>query len=122
MSGTQQLVGAAGIGLVAANLWTGKQRQQLAPLWAGSGDLAGAHTVAKQLGVELVAVAALTLVAGTGPSQAGACLAIVVALWLVWLMARHGSVSGIGHAAIAAAGRGQQHGAGTVAGTPPRFA
>lgn len=91
MSGTQQLVGIGAIGLIAANLWTGKQRETLAPLWTGNGDLAGAHRVAKQVGVELIGATVLVVAAGTGDSAAHAGLAIVVSLWLVWFMTRPGT-------------------------------
>jgi hypothetical protein len=61
---TSTLVGAGGLGLIVANAATGPQRAALAPVWTGSGDLAGAHTAAKQIGVEALAVGALVLVSG----------------------------------------------------------
>lgn len=106
MSGAM-VVGAAGAGLIGANLFAGPQRAQLAPLWSGTGDLSGAHTVAKAVGTEVLAVGALTLWAGNSSTGAKAALAILGCLWVVWLVRYSGGkqLSGIG-GVITSAGKG----------------
>lgn len=101
------LVGAAGGGLILANLVAGSQRGELAPLWSGSGDLTGAHTVVKHVGAEVVAVGALTLWAGSSSTGARAGLAILACLWVVWLI-HHGTSGALGSVGttVTQAGRG----------------
>lgn len=89
MSGTQQLVGAAGLGLVAVNAWT-TQRVDFRGVF-GDGDIGQAHKAAKEVGAELIGVAVLVLVAGASQGGAQAALAVLACLWLVWLMRRGGT-------------------------------
>lgn len=92
MSGTQQLVGAAGLGLIVANT-VSTQRADLAPLWSGSGDLSTAHTAARQVAVEVVGVGALVLIAGTSNATATACLCALGALWVLFLINRQAAAA-----------------------------
>lgn len=104
MSAQQQLVGAAGIGLVVVNAWTGPQRQQLAGMFAPKApDTADAHKAAKQIGAELIGVAVVTLLAGSSGPAGNAAAAIAVALWIVWL-ARHSTAVGTARSLIAPTG------------------
>lgn len=93
MNGTSQLVGAAGVGLIVANAWTGPQHVKLASVVGGitaggAGTPADAHEAVKQLGIELLAVGALVLVAEQGDSAAHGALAAITCLWLIWAMRR----------------------------------
>lgn len=91
MSAQQQLVGAAGIGLVVANVWTGPQRKSLAGVLGSSTaavDTAAAHKTAKAIGGELLGVGALVLLAGASSSAGNAALIVLVALWVLWLTHR----------------------------------
>lgn len=104
MSSKSQLVGAAGVGLIAANFWTGPNR---AALGAGlfsknptSDAQDAAHEAFKQVGIELLAVAVLTIVASTSDNLASACLAIIVALFILWAMTHYGAQPGT-NAAVA---------------------
>lgn len=81
---SQALVGAAGVGLVVANCWTGQQRTNLAGLFGAKTDDAKAHAAVKQIGAELLGVTVLVLVAGSSDGAAHACLAVLGALWLIW--------------------------------------
>jgi hypothetical protein len=105
VSAQQQLVGAAGLGLVVANAWTGQQRHDLAAILGSGdgGDVAAAHAAARAVGVELLGVGALVLLAGSAGAAGNAAFAIIAALWLVWLMRRHGTTTGAGVGATAAA-------------------
>jgi len=99
VSGTQALVGAAGVGLIAANAWTGQQRGQLAAVLGPDGAPGGtnttqAHAAAKAIGAELLGVLVLVLVAGVGDGAGHACLAILAALWIVYLLNRTPSTHG----------------------------
>lgn len=89
MSAQQQIVGAAGVALVAVNVWTGQQRKDFAAVLGEGGDTTAAHTAAKQVGMELLGVGALVLLAGAGDSAGNAACAILAALWLLWLINRN---------------------------------
>jgi hypothetical protein len=127
MSGSQQLVGAAGLGLVVANAYT-SQRAELSGLWSAQGDLSQAHTAAKQIGLETLGVGGLVLVAGVSNGAARTCLAVLGCLWVVFLMTRSAPTYGPGH--LGPIGKAVQGAipkpgqftttprAGTVAGTP----
>lgn len=85
MNAQQQLAGAAGVGLIVANAWTGTQRQQLAGLLAGSaGAQQGAHTALRNIGVESLFVFVLVLLAGTADSAGNAACVVLLVLWLLW--------------------------------------
>lgn len=90
MSAQQQIVGAAGVGLIVANAWTGPQRAQLAGLAGGSGSTADAHTALKHLGAEAVGVGVLVLLAGGNAQAAGAAAIVLACLWLIFLAKRSG--------------------------------
>jgi hypothetical protein len=90
MSGTQQLVGVAGAGLIVVNAWTGPQRTRLGAITGSSGSTDDAHAAVKEIGVEVLGVGALTLLAGLGGNGARAAVYVLGALWLVWLMRRAG--------------------------------
>lgn len=105
MSGTQALIGAAGVGLVAANVWTGKQHGQLAAVLSGSGtpgadNTTQAHAAAKKIGAELLGVLVLVLAAGVGDSAGHACLAILLCLWVVFLLNKTPSTKGSASGAV----------------------
>lgn len=88
---SQQLVGAAGIGLVIANAWTGRQRKDLAPIFDSSFPREAdnlSKRAAKEIGAELLAVGVLVLLAGGSAAASGAALAVIAALWLVFLLHR----------------------------------
>lgn len=101
MSAQQQIVGAAGIGLVVANAWTGQQHKDLAALLSGGKDVDKAHAAAKQVGVELLGVGVLVLLAGAGRSAGNAAAAVIVALWVLWLIKRNPSAVANGATAAA---------------------
>lgn len=90
MSGSQQLAGAMGVGLIAANLWTGPQHTQLADLFTTQGDPAAAHPALKTLGLEILGVGALVLVAGSSEGAGHIAVIVLVALWVLWLFRRSG--------------------------------
>lgn len=96
MSAQQQLVGAAGVGLVVANAWTGTQRTDLAQLFGtpapgAAVDGFAPHHAAKAIGAELIGVTALVLVAGAGTSAGNAALAAIACLWLLFLAQHYGT-------------------------------
>lgn len=86
----QQIVGVAGVGLLAANVWHDKV--DFAGLW-GTGDLGQAHAAAKRAGIALAGIAGLTLLAGASPKAGNAAVAGLLCLWIVWLAKGHGSVT-----------------------------
>lgn len=96
---SQQLVGLAGGALIITNLWTGPQHDALAPLWSGTGDLSGAHKVAKQVGSEVLGVGVLAVAAGTSTTASRTTLALVAALWVLWLIHRGGNLHRLNPAA-----------------------
>lgn len=88
MNGQQELVGAGGIGLVAANVWT-TQRSALAGMFASGAapeDVARAHTALRDVGIELLFVGGATLLAGLNSPTGNAMVAMVVVLWVLFLM------------------------------------
>lgn len=102
MNGSQQLVGALGVGLIAANAWTGPQRAQLRDVVSSTpGDAAQAHTALKHLGAEVLGVGALTLIAGSSEGAGHVAALVLVALWVVFLMRRTSHPVGNGAAAAA---------------------
>lgn len=95
MSGKSQLIGAAGVGLIGANFWTGPQRSQLSAGFFSKGataaDTAAAQAVLKQLGAEALFVGVATLIGSTGDSGGNAMLAVIVALGIVWAITHYAS-------------------------------
>lgn len=92
MNGAQQIVGLAGVGLIAANFWTQQRHTVLSGITSGNklgsanDQTKAAHDQLKIIGIELLAVGIATLLAGVN-STAGSALALVaVALWILWLM------------------------------------
>lgn len=83
MSGEQALVGAAGLGLVAANLW--RDRSKWSGLF-GQGATTDSAAAAKRLGVEVLGAGALVVIAGTGDTASKTALAILGALWVLFLI------------------------------------
>lgn len=96
MSGKQQAVGALGAALVAANFWTGSNRPLVSAV-VGKGstpaDAAAAHTALKSVGLELLFVAVATLLAGLSDGLAGAMIAVIVALFILWAVTHFGPQS-----------------------------
>lgn len=123
MSAQQNLVGAAAIGLVVANVWNGGQRPALAAVVSGSGPTDGTHTAVKQVGIELLGAGVLTLVSGSSTRAGNIGLLIVTCLWILWFVHRPGT--GVGTGAGAAARIGSQipglskYGTGPAVGTGP---
>lgn len=95
MDGTQQLVAVGGIGLVAANFWTGQQRPRIVGvLWGDKGaDPSAGHAAMLGIGGELLLVVLLVLAAGMSQSVAYGMLAIIAALWVLWGIHYYGSSS-----------------------------
>lgn len=88
-SAQQQLVGAAGVGLVVANVWWGSQRETLSALFDSSKPATETdvyHQAAKQVGVELLGVGALVLLSGVSGKAGNACCAALAALWVLFLI------------------------------------
>lgn len=105
MSTQQNLVGAAAIGLVVANVWTGAQRPALAAVVSGTGPTAETHTAAKQLGIELLGAGVLTLVSGSSSKAGNTGLLIVVCLWILWFIHRGPGPVGSAAGSIVGAGK-----------------
>lgn len=89
MSGAEDAVGLAGLGLIVVNAFTGPQRAALDPIISGDGSLdsVAAHKALMEIGAEIAGVVVLILVARTNNGSKPA-VAIVASLWLVWLMTR----------------------------------
>jgi hypothetical protein len=102
VNGSQQLVGALGVGLIGANAWTGPQRAQLTAIVSSDpGDPAAAHTAVKHLGAEVLGVAALVLIAGSSEGAGHVAALVLVALWVLFLIRRTSHPVGNGAAAAA---------------------
>jgi hypothetical protein len=91
----QTFVGAAGLGLVAANYWTGAARHDFAggALTAGANaaQTAAAHKTLKILAVELLFVGGAVLIAGQSPAAGAAMSAMIAALFVLWAIHHYGS-------------------------------
>lgn len=88
MDGTQTVVAAAAVGLLAANEWTNSDRGVFGGvLWNGS-DPAAAHAALVRVGGELLLVFVLVILAGLNGSWPMTVGAIVAALWVLFLMRR----------------------------------
>lgn len=87
MSGSQDLVGAALLGLVVADVMTAEHRPALAAMVTGNGPDANTHAAVVQVGLQVLGAGVLTLVAGTSPKAGTACLTVVAALWVLWFVA-----------------------------------
>lgn len=89
MSGVQTVVGAAGIGLIAANEWTSGDRGVFrGVLWDKGANPAAAHKAVVRLGGELLFVLVAVIIAGLGGHWALAVGAAIAALWVLWLINR----------------------------------
>ena len=87
MSGKSNLVGAGGIGLIAANFWLGGARKTVgAGLVKGAqpGTATNAHTEIKKVAAELLFVGVAVLIASVNDTAATAMLAVIVALFVLW--------------------------------------
>lgn len=89
MDGKASFVAFAGLGLVAANLWTGPEKAALDQL--SNGNFSAGLTALKSTGLELVLIIVATFVAGTGDNAANIMLVLIMGLWLLFLINRFGS-------------------------------
>lgn len=87
-SGVQNLVGASGVGLIAANYWLGGSRQTVSAGTASAGatqaQTTAAHKQIKVIGAELLFVVVATMIAGTSDAAAQLMLAVMVGLGLLY--------------------------------------
>jgi len=87
-----QLVGGAGAALLAVNFWTSGDRGTVSNgAFNGSAsdaDVAAAHAVIKRYAAAAALVVVLAAIASTGGQASSTVLAIIAALWIVWLI-RH---------------------------------
>lgn len=84
MTGAQTLVGAGGVGLVAANFWFGGSHQTVSAGLFGSGDPGAAHSALLGLGGEMLLVVVLTVLAGLSDAWGTAMAVVVVGLAILW--------------------------------------
>lgn len=81
MNGKQGLVALLGLGLVAANLWTGPQKQALQGLAGGKlSDL----SELKVVGAETLGVFVMAFVAGLSDQVANVILVFTIGLWILF--------------------------------------
>lgn len=93
MNGLQTLVGAGGVGLVAANFWFGGQRSTVSAGLFGSGDPGVAHKALVTLGGEMLLVVVLVVLAGISDAWAAAMAVVIVGLAILWAINHYGSSS-----------------------------
>lgn len=87
MNGQQNIVAAGGMGLIAANFWFGGARGTVAQgLFKSGGSTYAYHTELKKIGIEMVTVAAMTLLAGISSSWGTAMVAVIVGLFILWAL------------------------------------
>lgn len=113
MSGTQTLVGAGGLALVAVNFWTSDDRQTVSSgIFTKSGDAHAAHlSLAKVFG-ELVFVVVAVVLAGLSNTWAMAMAAVVVALFVLFAINQYGGgVQSAGAQSAAPPAQGKVRGA-----------
>jgi hypothetical protein len=84
VTGSQTFVGAAGVGLVAANFWFGSSKDTVSAGLFGSGDPTAAHKALVGLGGEVAFVIVATVLAGISGSWAAALSVIMVGLFILW--------------------------------------
>lgn len=102
MDGKQQLIGAAGFGLIAANWFlkkpggSGGQGAPLTSLLFNSGasktQVGSASTALKEVLAELMVVVVLVVISGVSDTAGNFALVLVLGLWLVWAMTRYGNL------------------------------
>lgn len=80
----QNLVGAAGVGLVLVGAWTGNVHKEITGGLFHGGSADQAHTGLKTVAVELVAVAIMTVIAGASDGAGNLMLVLVVALGILF--------------------------------------
>ena len=91
MTGAQTLAGAAGAGLVLVNEWQGDGRRALAGVvWDRDADPAAARAALVRIGGELLFVVVAVVLAGLGGHWPAFITAMLVALWVLWAVNRHG--------------------------------
>jgi hypothetical protein len=86
MTGSQTFVGAAGVGLVAANFWLGSARSTVSAGLFGSGDPSAAHKALLGLGGEVAFVLIATVLAGVNGAWGAAISVVMVGLIILWAM------------------------------------
>lgn len=89
LDGKQQIITAAGLGLIGLDMWKGKTRSDLGAVLTSSpaaGAIGTAHKDLIGVAAELLFVGGLVLVAGMNDQLATAGVAIMLALLLLWLM------------------------------------
>lgn len=84
MTGKQQLVGAAGVGLVLLEFWTSDAHSVITGGLFGSSSPTAGHSALKTFALELVFVGGATLIAGVSDGWANAMLALLVGLGLLF--------------------------------------
>lgn len=100
MNGSQQIAAALGGGLIAANFWTSQRHIFTTGALnssASSSDTAAAHTVIRNVAVEILFVGLGVLVAGVNGKAGGAVVAALLALWIVWLITHYAQPKKGGH-------------------------
>lgn len=89
MNAQQNIVGAAGLGLVAANFWTKQRAAVSAGAFNSSASSAASekgHEALVTIGAELLFVGVATLLAGASASFGNAMIAVVIALGILWII------------------------------------
>lgn len=121
MNGKQELVAVAGLALVGLDLWKGKARHDIGGILTANpkaGAIGTAHRDLVGIAAELIFVGALVLIAGMNDQLGTAAIAIIVALFVLWLMLHTSSSSSTNRPASAMPPNG---GGGNVAGAQPGF-
>lgn len=90
MDGKTAIVGIGGLGLVAANYWTGNQRRLLggAVFTPSHGGRTEAHSALLAVGGELLLVGLLYLLAGASDQLANVAVVLVLTLWVLFAITR----------------------------------
>lgn len=84
MEPKQSAVAIGGVGLVAVNYWTSKQRTAVVGTLWDKKDPSAAHAALLGIGGELLLVGVLAVAAGQSDTLGNGMVAIVVALWILW--------------------------------------
>jgi uncharacterized membrane protein YuzA (DUF378 family) len=84
MTGSQTLVGAGGVALVAANFWFGPSKKTVSAGLFGNGDPATAHKGLAGMAGQMVFVIVATILAGLSDTWATVMTLVIVGLAILW--------------------------------------
>lgn len=94
MDGAQSLVGVGAAGLLLANEWHSADRGLFGGvLWSKGTDPTEAHKALVRVGGELVFILVAIMLAGVSSTWAAVVGVMVAALWVLWLINRHGATA-----------------------------